>query len=151
MQKLPEVEEAKALMAEAAGWSVMRWLREKKRVRKVADKANAALDELDRKVKASWNSEVASAYKGLAQKEGSRLSTKQSSVVSAQPANSKIKTFVEQVKEADDQAYRARIEAERTFDEAERILSTSIAREGCRKAVLSWDLHEKAIRRAEGD
>ena len=25
----------------------------------------------------------------------------------------------------------------------------SLAREGCRKAIHSWDLHEKAIRRAE--
>ena len=47
MHKLPEVEEAKALMNEATEWSVMKWLREKKRVRKVADQANAALDKLD--------------------------------------------------------------------------------------------------------
>jgi hypothetical protein len=57
--------------------------------------------------------------------------------------------FVRRVKEADDEAYRAHIEAERTFDEAERLLSTSLAREGCRKAILSWELHEKAIHRAE--
>jgi len=53
------------------------------------------------------------------------------------------------VKEADDQAHHARMDAERTFDEAERRLSTSMAREGCKKAIHSWDLHEKAIRRAE--
>ena len=148
MRKLPEVEEAKALMTEAAAWSVMKWLREKKRVRKVADEANAALDELDRQVKAGWSSEVTSAYKELAQKEGSN-SQKRSSSQASQTTNSKIREFVQQVKEADDQAYHARMDAERTFDEAERILSTSLAREGCRKAILSWDLHEKAIRRAE--
>lgn len=150
MGKLPEVEEAKALMTEAAAWSVMKWLREKKRVRKSADKANAALDELDRKVKAGWSSEVASAYKELAQKAGPNSPAKRSSAEGAQAANSKIKQFVQQVKDADDQAYQARMDAERTFDEAERILSTSLAREGCRKAILSWELHEKAIRRAEG-
>jgi hypothetical protein len=41
------------------------------------------------------------------------------------------------------------MDAEHTFDEAERLLSTSLAREGCQKAIRSWDLHEKAIRRAE--
>jgi hypothetical protein len=56
---------------------------------------------------------------------------------------------VKKVKEADDEAYRARMDAEETFDEAERQLSTSLAREGCRKAIHGWELHEKAIRKAE--
>ena len=42
MDKLPEVETAKALMNEAVTWSVMKWLREKNRVRQTADRANAA-------------------------------------------------------------------------------------------------------------
>jgi erythromycin esterase-like protein len=151
MAKLPEVETAKALMTEASAWSVMKWLREKKRVRKMADKANAALDELDRKVKANWSVEVASAYKELSQKAGSGSPAKRSSAEGSQTTNSKIKQFAQQVKEADDQALQARMDAEHTFDEAERLLSTSMAREGCRRAILSWDLHEKAIRRAEGN
>ena len=53
------------------------------------------------------------------------------------------------VKEADDAAYRARMDAEETFDQAEKQLSTRLAREGCRKAIQSWELHEKAIRKAE--
>lgn len=150
MRKLPEVEEAKALMMEAAGWSVMKWLREKKRVRKVADEANAALDELDQKVKAGWSSEMASAYKDLGQIAGPKSGGKKSGAEGSQSTNSKVKEFAQQVKAADDQAYQARMDAERTFDEAERILSTSMAREGCRKAILSWELHEKAIRHAEG-
>jgi ribosomal protein S21 len=48
----------------------------------------------------------------------------------------------------DDEAYRARVKAEETFDNAERQLSTSLAREGCRQAIQSWDLYEKAIRKA---
>jgi hypothetical protein len=42
------------------------------------------------------------------------------------------------------------MDAEETFDKAEKQLSTALAREGCRKAILSWDLHEKAIHKAEG-
>jgi hypothetical protein len=41
------------------------------------------------------------------------------------------------------------MDAEATFDLAEKQLSTSMAREGCRKAIHSWELHEKAIRKAE--
>jgi len=39
--------------------------------------------------------------------------------------------------------------AEETFDEAERQLSTRLAREGCEKAIRAWDLKEKAISKAE--
>jgi hypothetical protein len=41
------------------------------------------------------------------------------------------------------------MDAEDTFDEAEKKLSTRLAREGCRKAIDSWDLHEQAIRKSE--
>ena len=54
MEKLPEVETAKALMTEAMVWSVMKWLREKKRVRKTADLANAALDQLSAVTRQRW-------------------------------------------------------------------------------------------------
>ena len=56
---------------------------------------------------------------------------------------------MEQIKDADDTARRARMHAEKTFDDAERQLSTSLAREGCKKAIHSWELHEKAISKAE--
>ena len=45
--------------------------------------------------------------------------------------------------------YQARLEAEKTFDAAEKQLSTALAREGCRKAIEGWELHERAIRKAE--
>src|SRR5215469_9242438 len=99
MGKLPEVEEAKALMTEAAGWSVMKWLREKKRVRKVADKANAALDELDRKVKAGWSWEVASVYKDIGPIAGTKSPGNRSTDGRSQTTNSKVKEFVQQVKQ----------------------------------------------------
>jgi len=142
MRKLPEVEAARALMAEAMAWSVMKWLREKKRVRKVADQANAALDELNRTVKANWRHEVRDTYLAVTQSNTTRAS---------QAVNQDLIQFIHRVQDADDQASRARMDAERTFDEAERLLSTSLAREGCQKAIRSWDLHEKAIRRAETD
>lgn len=53
------------------------------------------------------------------------------------------------VKQADEQAYEARMAAEAAFDEAERRMSASLAREGARKALDTYDLHERAIRKAE--
>ena len=138
MRKLAEVEEAKALMNEALDWSVMRWLKEKKRVRKAADRANEALDHLSKETKLQWPDELRSAYGALAQNTNPRK----------QPED-EIPNAVKQVKRADDEAARAHLDAENVFDEAEGQLSTSMAREECRKAIYSWDLHEKAIRIAE--
>jgi hypothetical protein len=144
MRKLPEVEDAKALMVEARNWSVVKWLREKKRVRHAADKANDALDLLEKQVKASWNDELRLAYEGLLKRAGGGKAAREASSDSSAMAQ-----LAAKVKAADDKAYRAHMEAEDTFDKAERILSTSLAREGCRKAIESWDLHEHAIVQAE--
>lgn len=149
MRKLPEVEEAKALMNEAISWSVMKWLREKKRVRQVADRANAALDELDRSIKARWSAEIRVAYDELCAQSSAKERHSQPSPKNSDVNTDGVRHFARQVKKADDEAYRARMDAEKTFDEAERQLSTALAREGCHRAILSWDLHEKAIRRAE--
>ena len=146
MEKIPEVAAAKALMTEAVSWSVMKWLREKKRVRKTADQANATLDQLNQAVKDRWPDAVRVAYKALVP-QGAGIAT--APVQSSQPIDQQSSLSAKKVKEADDAAYRARMDAEETFDEAERQLSTSLAREGCRKAIQSWELHEKAIRRAE--
>jgi hypothetical protein len=138
VRKLPEVEEAKALMTEAVEWSVMKWLREKRRVRKTADRANDALDQLSQGTKLLWPEELRAVYAALGQTT-SRANQGDTGMLNA----------VKQVKRADEEAFRARMDAESTFDEAERQLSTSMAREGCRKAIYSWELHEKAIRIAE--
>lgn len=146
MEKIPEVDAAKTLMMEAVSWSVMKWLREKKRVRKAADQANAALDQLGQAVKDRWPGSVRDAYTSLVtQRSGNATVPSQPTAV----INPHSRLTAKKVKEADDAAYRARMDAEETFDEAERQLSTSLAREGCRKAIQSWELHEKAIRRAE--
>jgi hypothetical protein len=147
MTTLPEVEHAKALMTEAMTWSVMKWLRERKRVRKVADQANAALDDLDRTVKGRWSHEQKTAYAELQEKKSATTDRRRSP--GKQPSGAispEVQQFARHVKEADDQAQDARMDAERSFDEAERQLSTSLAREGCQKAIRSWELREKAIR-----
>jgi hypothetical protein len=132
-------------MTAATGWSVMKWLREKKRVRKTADQANAALDQLDRDTKRRWPEDLRAAYGVLAEAAPTNGHKK----TARQDADSKALLTAKHMKEADDQAWRARMDAEKTFDDAEKQLSTSLAREGCRKAIESWDLHEKAIRKAE--
>lgn len=145
-EKLLAVETAKLLMTEATGWSVMRWLREKKRVRKTADQANAALDQLDRELKQCWPENLKVAYEALAASPARANGHKK---VVGNGGDSKVVLTARQIKEADDEAYRARRNAEKTFDDAEKQLSTRLAREGCRQAVESWNLHEKAIRKSE--
>ena len=146
MNKLPEVEQAKMLMTEAMVWSVMKWLREKKTVRKTADQADAALDQLDEKTKARWNDALKSAYASLG---GSPSAKRTATQPQKKPASSEVLALAKKIKHADDEAYRARMDAEKTFDDAEKQLSTSLAREGCRKAIHGWELHEKAIALAE--
>jgi hypothetical protein len=149
MEKLPEVEAAKALMNEAMTWSVMKWLREKKTVRRTADRANDALDQLSRKVKARWSDVLRAADEALVVQVDEGIALGGRRKPSSSPIEPKAKLIVQKIKEAYDEVYRSRMDAEETFDEAERRLSTSLAREGCRKAIHGWDLHEKAILRAE--
>jgi hypothetical protein len=145
MKKLPEVTIAKALMTEAMEWSVFKWLFEKRRVRGTADEANAALDKLERTVKSCWTIEVKTAYKRVSSKKAKTASPQQDETT----VDPELELVVKKVRDADDAAERARLEAEETFDEAERQLNTDLAREGCRKAIRSWELRERAIRSAE--
>jgi hypothetical protein len=149
MEKLSEVEAAKSLMTEAMTWSVMKWLREKKRVRKNADQANAALDKLDTTVKERWAEDVKAAYEGLPTKPNGAPAGRIGHIVEKQSTTPEATLIAKKVREADNDAYHARMDAEATFDEAERQLSTSLAREGCRKAIRSWELKELAIRKSE--
>jgi hypothetical protein len=149
MQKLMPVEEAKALMTEASEWGVWRWLTEKKRVRIAADTAVDALNALDKKVKAAWSDDLKKAWREL-ELESSRSRQKyEQAKEEARDVPPQIKLAVRKVMEADDEAETARLDAEDVFDEAERRLSTSMAREGALKAIASWELREKSIRKAE--
>ena len=136
MKRLPEVEDAKALMQEAKSWSVMKWLREKKRVRAAADQANAALDNLRQKIQGSWPEDLQCSYKAKSWTQWAQ-----------QKGESRLREL-NHVWEADQQAAQTRELAEKTFDDAEKQLSTRLAREGCEKAVRSWELFEIAIDQA---
>lgn len=147
MHKLPEVQEAKELMHQAMDWSVFKWLFEKPRVRQTADRANAALDRQNRTVKSRWSDEVKATYKTL--KMPVAAPRQEAAHQQTESVTPDITLLLEKVIDADKAAHRARENAEQAFDEAERRMSTDLAKEGCKKAIHSWELHEKAIRKAE--
>lgn len=152
MKKLAAVEEARVVMKAGMEWSVLKWLMEKKRVRVIADKAVEAFDEVEANVKATWSDELKIAYNNLvaedekpSRKNGKAKATKKDgAAVDAQTLQ-----VLQRVKEADDIAYDARMDAEDLFAEAERKLSVSMTRLGAAKALESYDLREVAIRKAE--
>lgn len=131
MKQIAEVEQARALMTEAIDWSVMKWLSEKRRVRKAADRANTVLNQVEAGIRARWSPHFRSAY--------------DESVV----APPQLKSLVNRIRREHDEANKFRMEAEKTFDGAEKRLSTAMAREGCRLAIEGWDHHLEAIRLAE--
>jgi len=154
MEKLKPVEEAKALLTVAKDWSILKWLAEKKRVRHVADTGTAALDQAEQKVKITWNEELRNAYAELcapsaadddpfAAAEYEFIKQQTGAIAEA------IKAAARRVKDADDQAYSARMTAEKTFDDAERRLSASLARKGAEQAIDAYELRYRAIEEAE--
>ena len=66
MRKLEAVEEARAIMTQGKEWGVFKWLMEKRKVRGIADRATAALNEAEDKVKATWSDDLKRAYNYLA-------------------------------------------------------------------------------------
>lgn len=149
MRKLTEVRQAKELMSDAIDWSVFKWMFEKPRVREAADLANDALDHLEQTIKANWCDELRTAYREVSAESGKTTQRTQKGRQAPQPVDPQIRLLAEEIREADEAARRARIDAEEIFDEAEKYLNITLAREGCQKAIHSWELHEKAIRRAE--
>ena len=154
MQKLSEVEEARALMSEAHGWSLWKWLTDKRRVREVADSATAALAQSRKSVTRSWSDDLKKAYNELvaeAALDGSAATKRkyEKAKADAGDVDPKIKGVARRVMASDDEAMRATADAEETFATAESRMSISMAREGTQKALVSYDLREKAIRKAE--
>ncbi|MGA2114166.1 MAG: hypothetical protein ABSH56_05390 [Bryobacteraceae bacterium] len=142
MHKLPPVEDAKTLFHIAKEWSVWRWLAEKKRARATADAAWEALAACEEKVKAAWPEEWRQAYLDLSANGGPKSRH--------QPdLDPEIKAALERLSEADAEARRAHQAAEDQFDEADRRMSTRMAREGAQMAIDAWELTEKFIRKAE--
>jgi hypothetical protein len=150
MHKLEAVETARNIMLEAREWPVWTWLTEKKRVREAADQANEALDKLEEKVRRSWSDDLKHAYRELEEAdpnhEQHRHSKKLDSPVKISP---EIRALAKKIKQAHDAAYEAHMRAEETFEVAASRLNINMAREGTTQAIESWDLKEKAIRRAE--
>jgi len=148
--EIHEVESAKALMTEAMKWSVMKWLREKHRVRATADQANAILDDLSEKTRSRWRPSLREQYQALCSEStnGTARTTEKQTCPKA-TASAQVLSDAAALKNADDSAHRARMDAEATFDEAEKRLSTALAREGCKKAIRAWELHEQAIRKSQ--
>jgi hypothetical protein len=154
MLELAVVEEAKQLMDEASHWSVWRWLLEKRRVRAAADRANEALDSLAKKVRSSWEDDARKVYRELEAKDSVESNPRarhqyEKAREEARHVDPKVRLAVERVKRADDEAWNARMDAEQTFEDAERQLSSSLARQGAAKAIDCWELREKSIRKAE--
>ena len=139
MKKIREVEEAKAIMTEAQEWGVWRWLTEKRKVRLTADACNDALRRAEKKTIEAWPDEMREAYAEL-ESAKKRHSKK---------LDGDTMETIRKIKEALDEAERVRLDAEDIFDRADRALSTSMAKDGTRRAIEAWELREKAIRKAE--
>jgi hypothetical protein len=154
MQKLIAVEEAKALMSEAIGWSLWGWLTEKRTLRFTADKAWEALDGAEERVRAGWSEDLRKGWhecEAEASLEANPRARRQYEKAreEAKDVDPQVKLAVKKLRAADADAYALRMLAEETFDEADRRISTSTAREGARQAIGAWESREKFIRKME--
>jgi hypothetical protein len=151
MKKLEAVEEARAIMTKGLDWGVFKWLMEKPKVRKIADRATEALNDAEDKVKATWSDDLKRAYNFLATQDDETGKGKKGAKAKgdSKDIDPELLKIAIGVFEADEETESMRLDAEDTFDEGERKMSVSLARDGARKALARYDLHEKAIRKAE--
>ncbi len=154
MHKLIPVEEAKSLMREAIDWSLWGWLTEKRKLRTTADRAWEALDEAEKQVKDAWNDDLKAAWRELeaqAAAEGNPRAKRQYQKAreEAEGVAPELKLAARRLMDAEAEAHAAHMQAEETFDEADRRMSTSMACEGARQAIDAWEMREKVIRKAE--
>ena len=135
MKKLEAVEEARFIMAQGMEWGVFKWLMEKPKVRKTADRATEALNDAEDKVKATWSNDLKLAYNYLATQGGeSGKGKKKGKTGDFDPA---VLAIARGVCEADEEAETMRLDAEDTFAEGEKKLSVAMARDGARKALAT--------------
>ena len=124
-------------------------------LRQTADIAWEAFDELEKEVKSGWSDHLQRAYAELvaeaAVAEGGAPAKRKFEKARKEAADvdPKIKAVAKKLKGSDDEAYRVRMQAEDMFDEAEKRLSTSMAREASQVAIDAYNLREKAVRKAE--
>ena len=152
MKKLEAVEDSRAIMTLGMEWGIFKWLMEKPKVRRIADRATEALNNAEDKVKATWSDELKLAYNYLATLEDDDSGKgKKGGKSKAAPKDidPDALAIARGVFEADEETETMRLDAEDTFADGERKLSVGMAREGARKALATYDLHEKAIRKAE--
>jgi hypothetical protein len=107
------------------------------------------LNQLGEVTRQAWPDRIKTPYEALAAQATGPAAVHRQQRPPLPVSNQEAMLIAKKLKESDDEAYRARMDAEETFDKAEKQLSTSLAREGCRKAIHSWDLHERAIRKAQ--
>jgi hypothetical protein len=152
MNKLEAVEEAKRVLAGAMDWSILRWLAEKRRIREIADRGTASLDAEERRIKAQWPQELTDAYSALCPpSEDDPYAAAEFEFVrqQAQTIPNEIREAAARVRQADEVATRARLDAEQTFDDAERRMSSSLARKGAELAIAAYDVRYQALAEAE--
>lgn len=147
MEKLEAVENARNLMLETREWPVWTWLSEKSRLRDAAKRADEAFDELEKKIKQSWSEELKRAYRELEDADPDDEHSKE--LDQSIEISPEIRALAKEIKIAHDTANEARARAEETFAVAESRLNISMALDGTAQAIASWDLKEKAIRKAE--
>jgi len=154
MQKLIAVEEAKALMSEAMDWYLWGWLTGKRKLRATADRAWEALDQAEEKVRAAWREDLRKAWRELEAEAALQANPRakrqyEKAREEASDVDPEVKLAAKKLKEADAEAYALRMQAEETFDEADRRMSTSMACEGARQAIDAWETREKFLRKME--
>ncbi len=154
MRKLLPVEEAKSLFSEAKDWGMFRWLSEKRRARRTADAAWLALESYENDVRGSWSEDVWKAWKEAealvaAESDGRARRSYEKAKEAAADVDPETRLAAQALKKADDEAYKARMDAEAQFDEADRRMSTSMACEGAQMALDAWTMREKVIRKVE--
>lgn len=149
MKKLEAVEEARFIMTQGMEWGVFKWLMEKPKVRKIADRATEALNDAEDKVKITWSDDLKLAYNYLATLEDDHSGKGSQGKAIPKGIDPDALAVAKGVYEADEETETMRLDAEDTFADGEKKLSVAMARDGARKALATYDLHEKAIRKAE--
>jgi hypothetical protein len=155
MHKVAAVEEAKTLLEAAKEWGVWKWLTDKKKMRDAADKAWAAFDEVEAKVRGTWSDDLQKAYAELsahaAVPEGGAAAKKKydKTKKDAEGVAAPVKTQARKLRDADQEAYAVRMEAENMFVEAEKRMNTGMARDAAQKAIDAYAAREKVIRKFE--
>jgi hypothetical protein len=151
MKKLEAVENARAIMTEGLEWGVFKWLAQKPKVRRIADLATAALNTAEDSVKATWSDDLKRAFNYLATEGDENGKNKKGAKANGLPKgiDAELLALAKGVYEADEETETMRLDAEEAFAEGERKLSVALAKEGAKKALATYDLHEAAIRKAE--